>query len=74
MERKGDFDAYDGLVARRVKVKVSFEISDVKPFMAMYELWGWKYCNEKLYGDVVLIMVRIEMVEWSNFCGKWFIL
>ena len=74
MERKGDFDAYDGLVARRVKVKVSCENCDVKPFMSMCDLWDWEYRYVKLYGDVVLIMVRIEMVEWSNFCGKWFIL
>ena len=32
------FDAYDGFVARRVKVKVSFENFDVKTFMPMLDL------------------------------------
>ena len=57
-------------MARRVDVKVSFEDCDVMPFMVMYDLWDWKYYNVKLYGDVVLIMVRVKMVEWSPFGGR----
>ena len=37
-ERKVSFDDYDGFVARRVNVKVSFEDCDVKPFMGMCDL------------------------------------
>ena len=56
------FHSYYSFVDRRVDVKVSFEDCDVMPFMVMYDLWDWKYYNVKLYGDVVLIMVRVKMV------------
>ncbi len=64
------FDSYYGFVAR----SGSFENCDVKPYMAMCHLLGLKYYDVKLYDDVVLSMVRIEMVEWSLFLGKWVIL
>lgn len=53
------FDSYYGFVAR----SGSFENCDVKPYMAMCHLLGLKYYDVKLYDDVVLSMVRIEMVE-----------
>ena len=58
-ERKGEFWCYDGFVAKRVEMKLSFEIWDVMPFMDRCELWGWECCDEKLYGDVVLSIVRV---------------
>ena len=32
-------------------------------FMARSDLWDWKCCDEKHYGDVVLRIVRIIMIE-----------
>ena len=69
-KRKVSFDAYDGFVARRVDVKVSFDDYDVMSFIPRYDLWGLKYYDVKLYGDVVLSMVRVKMVEWSPFGGR----
>ena len=73
------FDAYDGFVPRRVNLKGSCEDSDVMPFLAMCNLWCWKYNDVKVYGDVFLNMVRVEMVEWIPFwknelsyeCVQW---
>ena len=62
-ERKDEFWCYDGFVARRIDMKVSFENFDVKTFMAMCDFWGLKYCDEKLYGDVVLRIVRVITIE-----------
>ena len=62
-DRKLSFDAYYGFTARRLDVKVSLEDSDMMPFMAMCDLCDWKYCDVKLYGDIVLIMVRIIIIE-----------
>ena len=56
-------DAYDSFEARRVDLKVSFENCGVKPFMAMCDLRDWKYCDEKIYGGIVLSIVRIIMME-----------
>ena len=40
------------------------------PFMAMCDLWDWKYYDVKLYGDVVLRIRRVKIVEWSPFREK----
>ena len=53
------FDAYDSLVTRKEGIQVSFEDWDVMLFMAMCD---WKHWDVKLYGDVILSMVRDEMV------------
>ena len=37
-EKNVIFDSYDGFVATRVILKVSFENCDMKPFMAMCDL------------------------------------
>ena len=46
-------------MARLVEGKVCFESCDVITFMARCELWGWVCCDEKLYGDAVLSIVRV---------------
>ena len=56
------FDANDGFVPRRVNVKVCSENCDVKPYMATCDIWGRNYCDEKLYGEVVLILVEIIII------------
>ena len=57
------FDAYDGFLAWTVDMKIGIENCNMKLSMGMCDLWGWKYCNHKLYVDVVLSMVRIIMIE-----------
>ena len=73
-EWKLSFDAYDCFVARRVYVKVICDDGDVMRFIAMCDLWDWKYYNVKLNGDVAASMVRVEMVAPISFWGKWVIL
>ena len=58
-EKKVEFWCYGGFVAKKVDVKVCFEIWDVIPFMARCELWGWECCDEKPCGDLVLSIVRV---------------
>ena len=74
MERKGEFWCYYGFVVRRVEMKVRIKNCDMIPFMARCDLWDWKCCDEKLYGGVVLCMVRVRMIERSTFESKWVIL
>ena len=40
-------------------MKVCFENCDVMSFMARCDILDWKCCDEKLYGDAVLSIVRV---------------
>ena len=62
-ERKGEFWGCDSFVARRVDMNVIYKNCDVMPFMARCDVWDWKCCDDKLYGGVVLRMVRIIMIK-----------
>lgn len=62
-ERKGEILCYEGFVAKRVDVKACLEICDVMPFMARCELWGLKCCDEKLYCDVFLSILRVIIMN-----------
>ena len=62
-ERKGEFWCYDGFVAKRVDVKVCFEIWGGIPFMDRCELWGWEFCDQKHFGDVVLSIVKVIIMN-----------
>ena len=63
MREKVIFDAYDDFVARRINVKVISENCDVKPFTTTCNLWELRCYDKKLYGEVVLSMVRVIVIE-----------
>ena len=59
---KGEFGCYDGFESRREDMKVSFKNCDMMPFMAKRDLWDLKFYDEKLYGCIVLSVVRIIVI------------